>query len=212
MPTVEEVNDVAPALQASRSGPRKAAVRGERLMPEPFYVGSAQNTLVMFAISSEGEFAPELRNGCRRLGRFILPPFQRPPVWSREQQIKLIESVWLELPIGVFIYNACAALSDTPEGECDQWLVDGQQRITALLEYVHDAFPVFGYRYSEVSERDVRAFMMKAFPCVELKNQLPGPLKDIYERLAYGGTPHEASLLDRSEMAKPGANTNMEGE
>ena len=27
MPTVEEVNDVAPALQASRSGPRDAAVR-----------------------------------------------------------------------------------------------------------------------------------------------------------------------------------------
>ena len=27
MPTVEEMNDVAPALQASRSGPRKAAVR-----------------------------------------------------------------------------------------------------------------------------------------------------------------------------------------
>ena len=27
MPTVEEMNDVAPALQASRSGPRKAAGR-----------------------------------------------------------------------------------------------------------------------------------------------------------------------------------------
>jgi hypothetical protein len=163
----------------------------DRVMPRPFYVGSAHNTLVTFATSNEGEYAPKLREGCRRLGRFILPPFQRPPVWSREQQIKLIESVWLELPIGVFIYNACNSLHDTPEGECDQWLIDGQQRVTALLEYVNDAFPVFGYRYSELGVIDTRGFSMKSFPSVELKNQLPGPLKDIYDRLAYGGTPHD---------------------
>jgi len=166
--------------------PQLSAEDQVRVMPEPFYVGSPHSTMVMFVLSTEGEFAPILRDGCRRLGRFILPPFQRPPVWTQAQQIALLESIWLELPIGSFVYNASNDMDD----ECDQWLIDGQQRITALLAYVADAFPVFGYRYSELSVVEKRGFSMKSFPCIETKDQNRCDLENIYNRLAYGGTPH----------------------
>ncbi len=161
-----------------------------RLMPDPFYVGSPLATTVMAVQprrDGEWRFTRTLADGERRLGHFILPPFQRPPVWSREQQIRLVESVWLELPIGVYIYNQAPRF----RGPTDGWLIDGQQRITAMMAYFADEFPVFGYLWSEVTETDQRAFAFKHFPCVELRMTGEAELRDIYDRLAYGGTPHE---------------------
>lgn len=191
-------------LAASRSGSSAAAQPASRVMPSPFYVGSPLATTVSFAISERDIPEHVLRDGERWLGRFILPPFQRPPVWTREQQIKLIESVWLELPIGVFIYNQPSNMSHPT----DQWLIDGQQRITALLAYVADEFPVFGYRYSEITEIDRRMFQCKHFPCVQLAMTDAAAMEDIYMRLAYGGTPHEP-LADRNDSED---RTEAEGE
>lgn len=179
------------------SGPSDLSLRSSqaaaRVMPSPFYVGSPLATTVSFAISERDMPDHVLRDGERWLGRFILPPFQRPPVWTREQQVKLIESVWLELPIGVFIYNQTHGHHHT-----DQWLIDGQQRITALLAYVANEFPVFGYRYSEITDIDRRVFQCKHFPCVQLAMTDAAAMEDIYMRLAYGGTPHEP-LADRND-------------
>lgn len=159
-----------------------------RLMPDPFFVGSPLATTVSHILprsSSTGQ--RDLERGERRLGWFILPPFQRPPVWTPEQQIKLLESIWLELPVGAYIYNQ----SPSYNHRTDQWLIDGQQRVTSIIAYLDDAFPVFGYRWSELPRHEQRAFEMKSFPCIRLQMQDADALADIYDRLAYGGTPHE---------------------
>jgi len=139
-------------------------------------------------ISSTAPYRDEFAEGERVLGKFILPPFQRPPVWNREQQVRLVESIWLELPIGIYIYNQISTPLNHP---CDGWLIDGQQRVTAILEYVNDTFSVFGYKYSELDRREQRAFEMKSFPCVILEMTDSNELEEIYMRLAYGGTPHD---------------------
>jgi hypothetical protein len=60
------------------------------------------------------------------------PPFQRRPVWSRRQQGYLVESVLLDLPIPeLFIQQRTTAA-----GETTHVVVDGQQRIRAILEFV----------------------------------------------------------------------------
>jgi uncharacterized protein with ParB-like and HNH nuclease domain len=160
-------------------------VAAKPVMPRPFYVGSPLSTTVSFALLP-GEADRALLPGERRLGRFILPPFQRPPVWTREQQVKLIESIWLRLPIGSFFYN------EAPLGhETDQWLIDGQQRITALLSYIAGDFDVFGHRWQNLPRVDQRSFEMSHFPCVQLGMTDRDKLEDIYNRLAYGGTAHE---------------------
>ena len=59
------MNDVAPALQASRSGPHSVPVRGERLMPEPFYVGILSG--IMFCLGfSIGAFTVAILAICER--------------------------------------------------------------------------------------------------------------------------------------------------
>lgn len=81
--------------------------------------------------------------GERPLGAFILPPFQRPPVWTVAQQIRLIESFWIGLPVGSYVVNEDDD-GISPTYAYDRWLLDGQQRWAAIIAYVNDAFPVFG--------------------------------------------------------------------
>lgn len=161
------------------------ATKADRRIPDSWFRASAMSTVMSFLQSRTREEAPT-PPGCRRLGWFVLPPFQRPPVWTLEQKVRFVESAWLGLPIGAFIWNEAYGT------RFDQWLLDGQQRITAILEYTADTFPVFGYHFSELTEVDHRGWdMAVAFPCLKTNIADEAQLRDVYDRLAYGGTPHE---------------------
>lgn len=160
-----------------------------RLMPEPLPFGSTLNYTVEHLLprNNKTDYTAQTRGDNRLIGWFVLPPFQRPPVWSEAQKVKLIESMWIGLPIGAYFLNKPNSYNDPT----DLWLIDGQQRITAILEYLDDKFPVFGYRWSELPEHEQFSFMNTTFPCIETRNSDPAVLEDLYNRLAYGGTPHE---------------------
>ncbi|MDE4914232.1 DUF262 domain-containing protein [Methylobacterium sp. 092160098-2] len=127
--------------------------------------------------------------GERALGHFILPPFQRDPAWEQAQQIRFIESIWMRLPIPAYVYNLTQ--SSASEQPVDYWLIDGQQRWTAVLDYMADRFPVGGYLWSELSQRDQRFFESRPWTCLRTEIEDVDVLKDLYDRLAYGGTPHD---------------------
>ena len=61
----------------------------------------------------------------------LKPPYQRKPVWMARQKCHLVESVLLDLPIPeVFVQRNTNA-----EGVTTHSVVDGQQRIRALLQF-----------------------------------------------------------------------------
>src|SRR5437588_12971208 len=66
----------------------------------------------------------------------ISPPFQRNPVWSARQQAALIDTILLEYPIPELY------MQDVTDAEGNQRyiLVDGQQRIRAVLDYLAGEF------------------------------------------------------------------------
>ena len=62
----------------------------------------------------------------------IRPPYQRKPVWVARQRSSLVETILFGLPIPeVFIQR-----STTPTGETTYALVDGQQRIRTILQFI----------------------------------------------------------------------------
>ncbi len=62
----------------------------------------------------------------------IKPPYQRKPVWAARQKCNLIESILLSLPVPeVYIQ-----LETTPDGETTHSVVDGQQRIRTILQFI----------------------------------------------------------------------------
>ena len=82
-------------------------------------------------------------------------------VWTEAQKVRFIESCW-NGPHRVFVWNEAYGT------RYDQWLLDGQQRISAVLGYMADKFPVFGYRFSELTEVDLRRWDMGVqFPCLK---------------------------------------------
>lgn len=128
-----------------------------------------------------------LQAGERALGAFILPPFQRPAVWTLDQKVRLIESILDELPVPPYVMNRDLE----PPYQHDQWLLDGQQRITAMLEFIAGDFPVRDVRFPEVSSRDQQWFLNRPFHCLETELTDESLLREVYDRLAYGGTPHD---------------------
>jgi hypothetical protein len=161
-----------------------------QMMPRPWF--RANNTAgPLFGIYKAGngwERVAPLGPDERRLGSFVLPPFQRPAVWSLGQKIRFIESIWNGLPLGAYVVNRVLTPFSSP---VDNWLLDGQQRITAIMDYVGDAFPIMGYRWSELTKQDQMQFGMTPMSCLETQLTDIDQLRDIYDRLAYGGTPHE---------------------
>lgn len=157
-------------------------------MPRPWFHAQA-GAGPLFGIYKIGsEWDRDLYEGERKLGNFVLPPFQRPPVWTQEQQIKFIESIWQRLPLGSYVVNRVTQPLGNPY---DGLLLDGQQRITAIYAYVAGDFPVMGYRFTELGRQEQNEFGMIPMPYLETKLENMDHIREIYERLAYGGTAHD---------------------
>ncbi len=83
---------------------------------------------------------PDVESIIRRISDRIInlqPDFQRDLVWSQKKQQCLVDTVmrgWKFPPVYVVSVN----------GSSQQDVLDGQQRLNALFEFVNDAFPVDG--------------------------------------------------------------------
>ena len=75
-------------------------------------------------------------------GRIRIPEFQRPLRWTADDVVKLFDSLWRGYPVGSLLFwkrpgpagtvrigRLEVAVPDVPDA---WWVVDGQQRITAL--------------------------------------------------------------------------------
>src|SRR3989344_6826491 len=76
---------------------------------------------------------------------FVLPRFQRDVVWNKNQVVELLNSIYEQIPIGIFLLwdsdqlgEAYRFIGDiTPQGSAprrhSKYVLDGQQRLTSLL-------------------------------------------------------------------------------
>lgn len=158
------------------------------MIPKPLLDATTLNYCIEHGIVARGSHR-EPNKSERRLGAFILPPFQRPSVWTEKQSVRFIESIWLHLPLASYVLN----YDDQHRlgYPCADWLLDGQQRWTAIIDYVNDRLVVFHLAFSELQKREQRKFMNHPFPCIQTRNLTPQQCQDVYERLAYGGTNHD---------------------
>lgn len=129
---------------------------------------------------------------------FYLPPFQRPECWDTERKIRFIESIFCGIPTGTLMY-----VSNGEAPEVDGWLIDGQQRLTAVRDFVTGKFAIFGDRlaYPDLKETELsfpgadarRAWNIwrgANLDFLRIQESDPAILVRIYERLNFGGVPH----------------------
>nr|WP_246858002.1 DUF262 domain-containing protein [Vibrio crassostreae] len=121
-----------------------------------------------------------------------LPSFQRPYEWDEVQQERFIESIYLDLYHGVYVLNGYNYVGT--EGLPRKFsgaLLDGQQRITTIEKYLNDEFKVFGAYWSELTKGEQRRFLNAPFHCIEVNLWDEDELRQLSDRLAFGGTAHK---------------------
>ena len=80
------------------------------------------------SIQNIGWFRDRYREGTLA----IKPPYQRKPVWVARQKCYLVESILRSLPVPeIYIQQVT-----TPEGQTTYAIVDGQQRIRSVLQFI----------------------------------------------------------------------------
>ena len=131
-------------------------------------------------------------------GLAIKPPFQRRPVWTPKQKCYLIETVLLDLPIPEIYVQR----SVTAQGIETFAIVDGQQRIRSILQFIGSEadeeereFNGFvldkldstsdwrGLSFADLSDDQKKAFFSYEFTVRYLYTENDEDTKDVFRRL-----------------------------
>lgn len=114
------------------------------------------------------------------------PPFQRNPVWSERQKGSLIETMLLEYPIPEIYMQDIT----NHNGEEKHIVVDGQQRIRAVLEYIAGDYAINdessrwnSFYFEDLSEDDRRKIYEYKFVTRILPHMPEEQIRSIFQRI-----------------------------
>ena len=136
--------------------------------------------------------------GQERLGPFFLPTFQRPPTWSDAQKERFIESALLGIGLGSLVVVDAMNLEMQDNGRfcaVDRHLLDGQQRVRALLDYREGRLTVFRgsaceHGWDDLTEIERRRFRRIQIGIMKIQTADVDMCREIYDRMNFGGTAH----------------------
>lgn len=159
-----------------------------RKMPKKLDFGSyVSSTLSMPLLQYEEWKNKDIKSsGYRMVMGFKLPSWQRSFVWTEDQSIKLIESIWLGVNIGTYTFNR-----SYNQDQYDDLLIDGQQRMKAIENYINNQFRVFDYFWSELDGVDKRSFSNCHFHSFITSKDDEEYLRNYYNLLNFSGTSHK---------------------
>lgn len=122
------------------------------------------------------------------------PEFQRGHVWTEQQQIDYVEFKLKGGEGSDILFFNCIGWMSSFKGPFV--LVDGKQRLEAVLKFLRNELPVFGGYYLEEFEDSMHSTEPCFIFCV---NDLPNMQLVLlwYLELNSGGTPHTKEELDK---------------
>jgi len=126
----------------------------------------------------------------KEYGLNLSPDFQRGHVWKKHQKVKYLEFLLMGGQTNNVLYFNHPGWMNSFKGEFV--IVDGLQRLTAILEFLNDKFQVFNYFSSEIS---LRNHWGVKFNINNLKTK-----KEVlqwYLEINQNSTPHTIEELDR---------------
>ena len=114
------------------------------------------------------------------------PDFQRRAVWGTAAKIMLMDTILSHIPMPkVFVRNVLA------DKATHRIIIDGQQRITAILDFLNDKFaleppylgPHKGKTYSELPSDVQNVFLQYQIDFNEIKNASDEEVREIFSRV-----------------------------
>jgi uncharacterized protein with ParB-like and HNH nuclease domain len=133
----------------------------------------------------------------------IAPDFQRKFVWGDAAKIMLMDTILKNIPMPkIFVSNL--VVNDSPYRS----VIDGQQRITAILSFIRDGFSLkkpydgefFGKKFSELPENIKSDFFRYKLDFNEINDASNEQIRMIYSRVNKYSTVLNKQELRRSDF------------
>ena len=147
-------------------------------------------------------------------GRLELrPDFQRRQVWSAPARIMLMDTIVRDIPMPkIFLANTIQ------DGKTYRVVIDGQQRITAILDYLRDEFSLAdpytgnekGKKFSELDQNTMDHFLSYQIDFNEAINPTDEEVREVYARVNKYTVPLNKQELRRADF--PGDFLNLSEE
>lgn len=118
-----------------------------------------------------------------RTGRLILAAyFQRELVWRDAHKKSFIDTILKGFPFPLIFISR--GKIDVERMQATSLLVDGQQRISTIVEYVGDKFSVDGLKFTDLSLEAREHFLKYEVPVIDLDFAEDDPrIKEVFHRL-----------------------------
>jgi len=127
----------------------------------------------------------DIYNEIKAENLILQPNFQRKLVWSKVHKESFIETILLGLPFPE-IYTAVGDIN-LKARKTEVLVVDGQQRLSTIYEYIEDVDDAFEYkkikRFGELSDDEQKAFFYYVVVVRDLGNITLYEIKQIFRRI-----------------------------
>jgi hypothetical protein len=142
------------------------------------------------------------------------PDYQRRHRWSLETSSRLIESLILNIPIPIIFLSQDVDVDDeTSESTARYTVIDGQQRLTAIYDYLRNDFALEGLEtlpelngsyYKDLPPFLIRRLEERTIKCMRIDSTVDAQVKfDIFERLNTGSVRLESQELRNATARGP---------
>ncbi len=124
----------------------------------------------------------DLVNDCKNKRLIISPYFQRDLVWRELHKVDFIKTIIDGFPFPqIFIARGKIDVEKMTSISC---IVDGQQRMNSINEYVQDKFEVYGKKFSEFTAKEKEVFLKYEVPIIDLDLSEDDPaIVEIFKRV-----------------------------
>lgn len=122
----------------------------------------------------------------------LSPDYQRELVWEPKDKVALIDSIFNNIEIGKIVFIKLGYEPSLPH----YWeILDGKQRITALVEFFEGRFRYRGKTFHEMHPRDRHHFLNYSFQTATAENVTPAQKYRYFLKLNTAGRPQDPAHL-----------------
>ncbi|MEC6832994.1 DUF262 domain-containing protein [Photobacterium toruni] len=125
----------------------------------------------------------------RMLANMPIPSWQRDLCWDLEDNMALIESIFMGFLIGGYMQNHWK-MNNNLYVKYSDIILDGQQRINAIDGFYNNRFSLDGTYFKDLSDRDRYRFLQHPFPRSLVSSFDEKVLRETYNRLNFTGKRH----------------------